>query len=630
MNEHIGYLESVIDNIVDIITILDADGKIRYESASIRGLGYEPEELVGRSVFELVHPDDKGRVLKVFFSGVLKPGHADKVEVRFRHKEGEWRLLECSAKNLLFDPRVRGIVVSSRDISKRRDLEERFRLNAEALQAVGNGVVITNPDGMILWINKAFTDMTGYELGEVRGKNPRILKSGEQDPQLYRDLWLMIKTGRVWRGELINRRKDGSQYFESMVITPILHAGGKISHFVAVKEDITERKALENQFRQAQKMEAVGRLSGGLAHDFNNILTVIMGRADFLARKIQGEDAAMKDVEEIKLAAQRAAALTRQLLAFSRKQMLQPKVIRLNQVVSDAASLVRQLIGEDIELVLKLSAAKTSIKIDPGQLEQVLMNLAVNARDAMPRGGRLCLETQRRIVQSPDPKKEPGLVSGEYVVLSVSDTGCGMSPEVCQHIFEPFFTTKEKGKGTGLGLSTVYGVMKQSLGYIYVESALNQGTTFNLFLPAVAEAVSEAPVPVPAREPPGGTEVILVVEDEEIVRNVAVRALRRSGYQVLEAGDGIEALKILKSYEGPAFAAIFTDVVMPHMGGGELAEHLVRDMPKTAILFTSGYTDQVMFQKWRDKGYHFLRKPYMPSELLFALREVLDARPAAA
>jgi len=387
MNEHIGYLESVIDNIVDIITILDADGKIRYESASIRGLGYEPEELVGRSVFELVHPDDKGRVLKVFFSGVLKPGHADKVEVRFRHKEGEWRLLECSAKNLLFDPRVRGIVVSSRDISKRRDLEERFRLNAEALQAVGNGVVITNPDGMILWINKAFTDMTGYELGEVRGKNPRILKSGEQDPQLYRDLWLMIKTGRVWRGELINRRKDGSQYFESMVITPILHAGGKISHFVAVKEDITERKALENQFRQAQKMEAVGRLSGGLAHDFNNILTVIMGRADFLARKIQGEDAAMKDVEEIKLAAQRAAALTRQLLAFSWKQMLQPKVIRLNQVVSDAASLVRQLIGEDIELVLKLSAAKTSIKIDPGQLEQVLMNLAVNARDAMPRGG---------------------------------------------------------------------------------------------------------------------------------------------------------------------------------------------------------------------------------------------------
>jgi signal transduction histidine kinase len=390
---------------------------------------------------------------------------------------------------------------------------------------------------------------------------------------------------------------------------------------------IDAEKALrqsEEQLRQSQKIEAIGRLAGGIAHDFNNLLTVIKGYSDLMLMKLKEDDPLKENVKEIQKASQRAADLTRQLLAFSRRQILEFKVISLNTVLQETDKMLRRVLGEDIERVTRLAEDLGKVRTDPGQAEQMIINLAVNARDAMPSGGKLTIETANVELDDTYAHSHIGVKPGQYVMLSVSDTGCGMTPEVKEHLFEPFFTTKEKGKGTGLGLSTVYGIVKQSGGEVWCYSEPGQGTIFKIYLPRAEEEM----VPGPHRDEkdsfPKGRETILLVEDELSVRGLAVRVLRESGYNLLQAADGTEALRVAQEYAGKIHL-LLTDVVMPQMGGKELANRLKTLRPDIKVLFTSGYTDNaIVHHGVLDPGIDFLQKPFSPSAFAQKVREVLD------
>jgi two-component system cell cycle sensor histidine kinase/response regulator CckA len=391
-------------------------------------------------------------------------------------------------------------------------------------------------------------------------------------------------------------------------------------------EEVAERKRLEAQFLQAQKMEAVGRLAGGVAHDFNNLLTAILGYADLAMSTLSPDAPVYKDIQEIQNAAQRASGLTRQLLAFSRRQIIAPRVIDLNELVLTLDNMLRRLIGEDIELRMLLAQDLGAVKVDPGQVEQVILNLVVNARDAMPRGGKLTIETGSVTLDDDYMRVHPEATSGDYVMVAMSDTGVGMTEEVKSHLFEPFFTTKEMGKGTGLGLATVYGIVKQSGGFIYVYSEPGKGTTFKIYLPRVKEPVTALPRAEEFRELPRGTETVLLVEDEPSVRELAARALRQQGYTVLEAASGKEALQLSKEYGEKEIHLLFTDVVLPQMSGKRLAERLKELRPQVKVLFTSGYADNAVVQhQVLEPGVEFLAKPFSPAVLARKVRQILDA-----
>ena len=406
---------------------------------------------------------------------------------------------------------------------------------------------------------------------------------------------------------------------------------GRPQRLIGAIVDISERKRLEDELRQAQKMEAIGRLAGGVAHDFNNLLTVIHGYSEMLMRDIGKPERAAQHIDEIKKGADRAAALTRQLLAFSRRQVLAPEVMDLHAVVTNMAAMLHRLLGEDIELKIAGSPQPRLVRADRGQMEQVIMNLAVNARDAMPKGGALTLETS---VVNLDEDYAAGIVTvvpGSYAMLTVRDTGLGMAEEVRAHIFEPFFTTKEAGRGTGLGLATVYGIVKQSGGYIWVSSKPGQGTTFTIHLPEVAEEHAK-PGNTAARETPAaiaGRETILLVEDEAPVRRLVFQILCEAGYAVRQAGHGREALEIASNSAEP-IRLLITDVVMPHMNGRELADELARRFPQMKVLFISGYPGNAVEERGiLEPGSHFLQKPFSSETLLRRVQEILHASRAA-
>ena len=422
-----------------------------------------------------------------------------------------------------------------------------------------------------------------------------------------------------------HRTKDG-RTIEIESSSDAIEFAGHAARLVLVR-DVTEQRQLEGQLRQAQKMEAVGRLAGGLAHDFNNLLTAITGYGDLVLGTLPADDARRADVEEIRIAADRAAALTQQLLAFSRKQVLQPRVLNLNVVVLNAEKLLRRLIGEHIVLEAVLDPALGSVKADPTQLEQVIVNLAVNARDAMPQGGRLLLQTRNAQLDTGYTSEHSMVQPGDYVQLAVSDTGLGMDEQTKTRLFEPFFTTKELGKGTGLGLSTVYGIVKQSGGYIWVYSELGCGTTFKVYLPLV-EAAATVDVPAPAPEAaPRGSETVLLVEDEPALRAVARRVLQRQGYTVLEAADGDAALALVATHQGP-LDLLVTDVVMPGLSGRDLADRLTAARPDLRVLFVSGYSGEALAHHGiLDPDLAYLEKPFNPDALAIKVREVLDRPP---
>jgi nitrogen-specific signal transduction histidine kinase len=410
---------------------------------------------------------------------------------------------------------------------------------------------------------------------------------------------------------------------------PVRDASGRLVNYVAVKRDVTNEMRLERQLIQAQKMEAVGRLAGGVAHDFNNLLGVITGYGELLRRKLRKNDPRRAKIDLILKAAERAAGLTRQLLAFSRQQVLQPKIVDLNGLVSDMEKMLRRLIGEDVTLETSLDPDLGRVKADPGQIEQVLMNLAVNARDAMPDGGRLTIETRNIDLGPDDAARRPPTRAGPYVLLAATDSGTGMDAETQSHLFEPFFTTKEMGKGTGLGLSTAYGIVKQSEGYIWCYSEVGVGTTFKVYLPRVDEGAAAGVLVDPPPDPRRGHEIVLLVEDDDKVREVVSLALRDAGYTVLEARGGAAALALSGSRPEPIHLVI-TDLVMPGMSGRELVERWRAKHPETRALFMSGYTDATAHKRGGlPAGAAFIQKPFAPSALARKVREVLDERPEA-
>ena len=521
---------------------------------------------------------------------------------------------------------VIGVIGTYEDITERKRVEAEHTRLVTAIEQAAETLMVTDIRGTIEYVNPAFTRITGYSREEVLGQNPRILKSGKQDQVFYQQLWATILRGEIWHGELINRRKEGNLYTEEMNIAPVRDALGEVTHFIATKQDVTEHKQLGQQLIQAQKMEAVGRLAGGVAHDFNNLLTIINGYAALLSEETSTEDPRRARLKEILMAGERAASLTRQLLAFSRRQVLEPRVLNLNSVLADVAKMLRRLIGEDVELVSTLKPDLGRVKVDPGQIEQVIMNLAVNARDAMPQGGKLFIETSNVEIDANYARRHSPMMPGKYVMVAVSDTGCGMDLETQAHAFEPFFTTKEKGHGTGLGLATVYGIVKQSGGFIWVYSAPGHGSTFKIYLPFIEEALPTAePAEAPA-ELAKGSETVLVVEDERGVRSLVCEALASHGYKVLEAAGAASALEISERYTEPIHL-LLTDVVMPQTGGKELAKGFSTLHPETKVLYMSGYTDDAIVRHGiLEGGTSFLQKPFQPKALLLKIREVLKMK----
>jgi len=530
-----------------------------------------------------------------------------------RHRLKDGTLRDVEIYNGPFSVGARRLIYALiHDITERRRTEATLRLQSAALNAAANATVITDRQGTIVWLNPAFTSLTGYGALEAIGHNPReLLKSGVHDADFYANLWQTILSGRIWEGEITNRRKDGTLYCELQTITPVIGAAGEITHFIAIKRDLTAQKALESQFLQSQKMEVIGRLAGGIAHDFNNLLTVINMTAEFGAEALHAGDPLRADFAQIYAAGQRAAALTRQLLAFSRRQILTPEVLNVGTLIEGMARMLERLIGEDIRLMVSSSPKLRCITADRSQLEQVVMNLAVNARDAMANGGTLTLSARNESVEGVP-----------HVVLAISDTGAGMSEETRQRLFEPFFTTKEVGKGTGLGLSTVYGIVKQSGGTIRVDSRLDAGTTFRIAFPAVDDEECEKIDGTAA--PQRGRETLLLVEDEEPLRRLTTRMLESLGYHVLTSAGGEEAVELLERHAG-AIDLMITDVVMRGMNGRELASRAADLYPGMPVIFTSGYTDdEILRHGVLTDPSRFIPKPFTRAALAARVREALS------
>jgi PAS domain S-box-containing protein len=533
----------------------------------------------------------------------------------------------ASALNKMLDALQHSQAKLRESVTQQQLAADRLRLQGAALDSAANAVVVTDRDGTIEWVNPAFTKLTGYTFAEVYGEMWSTLKADGHEPAVYDKLWQTILSSQVWHGELVSYRKDGTRYTARMTIAPVTNEQGQVAHFIAIKEDITEQKTLQEQFLQAQKVEAVGRLAGGVAHDFNNILTAINGYTELLLRKLPPEDARFRLAEQIRKSVERAGGLTRQLLAFSRKQALQPRILDLSNIVTDIEKMLRRLIGEDIELHTIRGAAVGNVRADPAQIEQVIMNLAVNARDAMPNGGKLIIEVARATLREDYTRLHGDVEPGEYVMLSVTDTGSGMTEDVKAHIFEPFFTTKPQGKGTGLGLATCYGIVKQSGGHIDVFTEPGRGTTFKIYLPRVEANADQQPERPKFLEWATGKETILVAEDEADVRNLTVGILRDLGYRVMEASNGEEGIRVAEQNAEDKIDLLFTDIVMPQLDGKQLADWFGTARPDTKILFTSGYTADAMIQHGiSEERIAFLEKPFTPEILAQRVREVLDGQ----
>jgi PAS domain S-box-containing protein len=590
----------------------------------LRITGYRREEVIGRTSPELKFlegPEDHIRLIQM----LTKQGSIRDLEIPFFSRSGDRRAGLGSAEVI----EVAGekcVIAILKDITSRKEAEAQMRLQAAALESAANAVVIADRSGKAIWVNPAFTTITGYAPSDVFGKNLRILNSGKHPKAFFQNMWETILAGKVWKGEMINRRKDGSLYTEDQTITPVRDDRGEISHFIAIKQDITETKKLTQQLAQAQRMESIGQLAGGVAHDFNNLLSVIIGYSEVLTDSLAHDDKTRKHVEEIQKAGQRAASLTRQLLAFSRQQVLEPRVLNLNTCVVEIEKMLRRLIGEDIELRTSLDSALGPVKADPGQIEQVIMNLAVNARDAMPQGGTLVIETSNADLGDEYSQQHPPLPAGRYVMLAVTDNGAGMSPETKARIFEPFFTTKEIGKGTGLGLSTVYGVVKQSGGYIWVYSEVGQGSAFKIYLPRTDRPEVQNRQAEAAPEVLRGTETVLLVEDEQAVRALTRSLLEQGGYTVLEAENGAQAIEMARQHPG-LIHLLLTDVVMPGMNGPALVGNILPIHPEAKVLFVSGYSGRFGAHTGLvPEGANLLQKPYSRATLLQKLRDVIDSR----
>jgi PAS domain S-box-containing protein len=555
-----------------------------------------------------------------------------------RYHVGEFLIMTCAEGTLIWDfwatplgrlPDGRRFVLSMAvDLTLRKQVQEALQLHDRAIQAVTQGIIITDskqPSNPIVYVSPGFERLTGYSLAECVGRNCRFLQGKDTDPTAIARLREAVRTGEPCTVELLNYRKDETSFWNELSISGVRDADQRLTHFVGVQTDVTQRRRLEELFRQSQKMEAFGQLAGGIAHDFNNLLTIILGYSDVMFDMLSGDHPCHEPLHEIKRAAERSALLTHQLLAFGRKQIMDPVVLDLNEIVVDAEKMLRRVLGEDVDLIMVLSPELRHIRADPGQLEQVMVNLLVNARDAMPQGGELLIETKNVELDENFAKPQAGIRSRSHVLLAITDSGEGMPEEIRSKVFEPFFSTKDPGKGTGLGLSVVHGIIKQSDGQIEVQSKLGVGTTFNIYLPAVDQPARRAMPSLPANgAAPRGTETILLVEDDDSVRLIGECVLRRCGYRVMSACDATEAIRVSRAHDG-AIDLLLTDFVMPKMNGGKLAELLHSERPKMRVLFMSGYTDAAIERQGvPNDGVRLVSKPFSPASLAEKVRACLD------
>ncbi len=517
----------------------------------------------------------------------------------------------------------------------RKQAEEKLRESNHTLRALIQAsplaiIALDSRENVKIW-NPAAERIFGWSEAEVLGRPNLII------PIDNRNGFSLLKE-RALRGnaltvvEVRRQKKDSSVIDISLSTAPLRDANGEVIGVMAIIADISESKRSEKALQESekklhlsQKLESVGRLAGGIAHDFNNLLTTILGYADLILMEQDLDDTVKEGIQDIKKSAERAASLTQQLLAFSRKQVLQPRQINLNKLITNMEKMLKRLIHENIDLITKSDPDTGPIKADPGKIEQVIMNLAINARDAMPDGGKLNIETQNVYLDESYRSQHPEVTPGVYVLLAVSDTGHGMDEEIKKHIFEPFFTTKRVGEGTGLGLSTVYGIVKQSGGYIWVYSEPGHGTTFKIYLPRVEEIDNQQENVYQDQKARGGTETILLVEDEEALKKMAGKILKKYGYTVIEGSNGIGALETIAKSGQPDIDLLITDVIMPEMGGKDLAERLLKKYPGLKVLYISGYTDDtIVHHGVLDEGVSFLQKPFSPQSLAQRVREVLD------
>ncbi len=526
---------------------------------------------------------------------------------------------------------VTGCLGIALDLTERRQAEDALKRSEERFRRVFEhatvGLGVLSPAGHFVQVNPALAALTGYTEAELLGTSMLAITHPD-DRGRNQALLQQLLAGEVSSYQIEKRylRKGGGSASVRIDASLVRNAAGQPAQVVGIIQDVTEQRKLERQFLQAQKMEAVGRLAGGVAHDFNNLLTIINGYAELLLRNFAPHRAAVEMLRQMQEAGERAAALTRQLLAFSRQQVLALKTVYLDRVVHETERMLRRLIGEDIELITLSGDKVGAVLADPVQIQQVLLNLVVNARDAMPRGGKLVIETRNVELDAAFALGRAEIRPGPYVMLAVSDTGAGMDEATQARIFEPFFTTKEQGRGTGLGLATVYGIVKQSEGYIYVYSELGRGTTFKVYLPRIDPATepAERPAPPPPSKGPRGGETLLVVEDEQAVRELICSVLKGQGYTVLAAPDGEEALRLCREHGGP-IDLVVSDVVMPRLGGRQLADGLAALRPGVKILFLSGYTDDAVVRHGvLEAETAFLQKPFTPAGLAHKVREVLD------
>ncbi|MGD8624750.1 MAG: PAS domain S-box protein [Anaerolineae bacterium] len=511
----------------------------------------------------------------------------------------------------------------------RARLEEMQRRLSAAVEQSAEAIIVTDLDSTVLYANPAFEQITGYSQTTIIGNNPRELGQAYHDVAAHQAMWRTVRGGETWQGRMINRRPDGTSYVVDMHVSPVRNQAGETINYVATMRDITREVQLEKQFHQSQKMEALGRLAGGIAHDFNNLLTVIHLSTRLLERQLRPEDPVWENVQQIRETGERAAKLTRQLLSFSRREVVAPVLLDLNRVVGDLSRMLKRIIGEDIELVITLEEGLWSVKVDAAQMEQVIMNLVVNARDAMHAGGKLEIETANVTLDEAYAALHVDAQPGDHVLLTVRDSGEGMDDEVKSHLFEPFFTTKQKGQGTGLGLSTVFGIVTGSGGHIRIDSQLGVGTTVRVYLPRGGTGLDRTegePIRLKAATPIEEKKTVLVVEDDVNVRMLAVRVLDSYGYHVLEAENGREGLRLCEEYGGP-IDVLITDVIMPQMSGHELVEKLQLDRPSMAVLYMSGYADDALpAAGGRTVDRVFLAKPFTAESLIHKVQAALQAR----
>jgi len=619
--------------IVTYITALDQARNRLYISPQIEAmLGFSADEWVADPglLLKQLHPDDRERVL----TEVLQSRNTGKPfysEYRLLARDGhtvwvrdEAIVMRDEAGRPSF---MQGLLL---DISTQKQKEEMLEKSESKLRTiferVAVGIALVSIDGQLLESNPALQEMLGYSKEELR---KRVFNefTHPDDAAIDVDFDQELIAGKRDHYQIEKRfiRKDGGVVWGRLNVSLVRGGQGDRPFTICMVEDITERKRLENQFFQSQKLETIGRLAGGIAHDFNNLLTVIKGYTQLSLNQIQEGDPCRENIEEIRGAAERAAELTNRLLTFSRRQILDMKVLDLNVIIRGLERMVGRIIGEDIEVFTVLDDHLGKVKTDPGKIEQVILNLVVNARDAMPAGGKLAIETTNVELDEDYARTHISVVPGSYVMLSVSDTGCGMAPEIKELIFEPFFTTKEEGKGTGLGLSTIYGIVKQSEGNIWVYSEPGRGSTFKIYLPRVEKETDAVPAEDDTDHLPQGNETVLLVEDDPSLRGLAARVLRYQGYNVLEATNGNEAMGLAREHKNGKIHLLLTDVVMPKMGGKELVRRIKTLQPGIKVLFISGYSDHVVTYHGGPRlGTPFLQKPFSPAALTKKVREVLD------